>query len=116
VNRPSEPPVDRPMDPPVDRSVDTPKHGGVIRPLSSGMRRLLVAVAVLDLLAGTQAFVLSEHTVVFFAWPIEAPLTAAFVGASFWAAGVLIFWASRQDTFVRARIVVRRSRPWSLRC
>jgi hypothetical protein len=76
------------------------------RPLSRGLRRLLLAAAVLDLLAGTQASILSAHTGLFFAWPIASPLTAAFVGASFWAAGVLIYWSSRQETFVRARVTV----------
>jgi len=76
------------------------------RPLSRGMRRLLVAAAILDLLAGTQATLLSGHSALFFAWPIDSALTTAFIGASFWAAGVLIYWASRQDLFVRARIVV----------
>ncbi len=70
------------------------------------MRRLLVAAAVLDLLAGTQAFLLADHAATFFAWPIEAPLSAAFIGASFWAAGVLIFWSARQDTWVRARVAI----------
>jgi hypothetical protein len=76
------------------------------RRLSAGMRRLLLAAAVLDLLAGTQASMLSGHAAAFFAWPIDAPLSAAFIGASFWAAGVLIFWSSRQETWVRARITV----------
>jgi hypothetical protein len=70
------------------------------------MRRLLVAAAVLDLLAGTQAFLLADHAATFFAWPIDAPLSAAFIGASFWAAGVLIFWSARQDTWVRARVAL----------
>ncbi len=79
-----------------------------IRPrlLSRGMQRLLVAAAVLDLLAGTQAFMLSDHAAVFFAWPIDAPLSAAYIGASFWAAGVLIFWSSRQELWVQARVTV----------
>jgi hypothetical protein len=70
------------------------------------MRRLLVAAAILDLLAGTQAFLLADHAATFFAWPIDAPLSAAFIGASFWAAGVLIFWSARQDTWVRARVAI----------
>ncbi|MET0686265.1 MAG: hypothetical protein ABW060_13180 [Solirubrobacteraceae bacterium] len=70
------------------------------------MRRLLVAAAVLDLLAGTQAFLLADHAATFFAWPIDAPLSAAFIGASFWAAGVLIFWSARQETWVRARVAI----------
>ena len=49
---------------------------------------------------------LPDHAAVFFAWPITAPLSAAYVGASFWAAGVLIFWASRQRHWVRARVTI----------
>jgi hypothetical protein len=70
------------------------------------MQRLLVAAAVLDLLAGTQAFLLPDHAAVFFAWPIDAPLSASYIGASFWAAGILIFWSSRQALWVRARVTV----------
>ena len=81
-------------------------RGDAPRPLSRGMRRLLLGAAILDLLAGTQASMLSAHSRIFFAWPIAEPLTTAFIGASFWAAGVLIFWASRQELFVRARITV----------
>jgi len=91
---------------------NAPRVPGVVgcmptpRLLSRGMRRLLVAAAILDLLAGTQAFLLADHASTFFAWPIDAPLSAAFIGASFWAAGVLIFWCARQDTWVRARVAI----------
>jgi len=59
--------------------------------------------AALALIAGVLLFVLSEDTDRFFSWTIKPPLTAAFLGASYWAACILITWAARQHLWVRAR-------------
>jgi hypothetical protein len=59
--------------------------------------------AALALIAGVLLFVLSEDTDRFFSWTIKPPLTAAFLGASYWAACILITWAARQPLWVRAR-------------
>jgi hypothetical protein len=73
------------------------------RPLTGSMRWLLRVFALLAFVAGVQLFVLSEDTDRFFSWTIEPPLTAAFLGASYWAACVLILWSARQRTWVQAR-------------
>ena len=37
-------------------------------------------------IAGIQLYILSEQTEIYFAWTISLPLTAAFLGAGYWAA------------------------------
>lgn len=56
-----------------------------IRSLTPSMRWLLLIGSLLAFIAGLQLFVLSEQTSHFFAWTIDVPLTAAFLGAIYWA-------------------------------
>jgi hypothetical protein len=87
--------------------VDTPVEASAsARPLISGMRAMFVVSCVTVSLAGFQLFVLSEYTDRFFAWTIDIPLTAAFLGASYWGSFALVFVASRQHTWARARVAV----------
>jgi hypothetical protein len=51
-------------------------------------------------------FVLAEHTETSFSWNIEPPLSAAYLGAAYWAACVLIAWSATQRTWDRARATV----------
>jgi hypothetical protein len=81
-------------------------HPAAVRPLSPGMRRLLLVASGLVLAVGTSLFLLTEHTDRYFAWTITNPLTAAFLGAGYWASFVLEFLASRQRTWARARVAV----------
>jgi hypothetical protein len=74
-----------------------------VRPLSRELRALLWLFAALALIAGVLLFGLSEDTDRFFSWTIEPPLTAAFLGASYWAACVLIAWAAHQRLWTMAR-------------
>ncbi len=75
-------------------------------PLATVLRRLLQAAALLVFLAGVQLFVLSDHTETLFAWTVNPPLTAAFLGALYWAAGVLEALAARAGSWGAARIAV----------
>jgi hypothetical protein len=70
------------------------------------MRRLLIIAGALVFLAGVQLFVLTEHTDRFFAWTIDVPLTAAFLGAGYWASVAFEWMAARETTWARARIAV----------
>ena len=80
---------------------DTP-----IRPLTAGMRRMLLAASALVFVVGIQLFILAEQTDRYFAWTINPPLTAAFLGAAYWASFLLEFLAARQPVWARARIAV----------
>jgi hypothetical protein len=70
------------------------------------MRGLLWAAGVLVVLAGVQLFVFTERTDRYFAWTINPPLTAAFLGAAYWAAASLEWTAARARTWAEARIAV----------
>lgn len=67
------------------------------------MRWFFFVAAGLALIAGVQLFVLASETDRFFSWTIEPPLTAAFLGAAYWAAFVLLAWAARQRSWASAR-------------
>ena len=64
---------------------------------------MLWLFAGLAAVAGFLLFPLAEETDRFFSWTIEPPLTAAFMGAAYWAAFVLIGWAARAASWEVAR-------------
>lgn len=70
------------------------------------MRGLLQAATVLVLLAGVQLFVFSDRTAEWFAWTVDPPLTAAFLGAAYWASAAVEWTSSRASSWADARIAV----------
>ena len=78
-----------------------------VRPVSRGMHVLLYVLTALTFFAGTQLFVLSDHTDQFFSWTIANPMSAAFIGAGFWGAAVeRVDWRSFLVAFPIAVLVV----------
>ena len=77
-----------------------------VRPVIPPMRWLLYAASSLVFLAGLQLTILTEQTQTFFAWTINPPLTAAFLGAAYWAAVPVELIAARQTVWAKARVVV----------
>lgn len=78
----------------------------MIRPLAAAMRRLLLVAGALVFLAGFQLFVLTEYTDSYFAWTIQPPLTAAFLGAGYFSSFLLEFLSAREKEWDKARIAV----------
>jgi hypothetical protein len=78
----------------------------MIRSLSAGMRWILGIGCVLVFLAGAQLFLLAEYTDSYFAWTVNPPLTAAFLGAFFWSAFVLALLSARAQVWAQARVGV----------
>ena len=72
-------------------------------PTTAGLRWFFGVSAVLALVAGLLLFVGAVDTDRFFSWTIDPPLTAAFMGAAYWAAMVLLAWAAGQRSWARAR-------------
>jgi hypothetical protein len=70
------------------------------------MQRMLLIASVLVFISGFQLFVFSESTDRFFAWTINPPLTAAFLGAAYWASFAMEFLAARKRIWAHARIAV----------
>lgn len=77
-----------------------------VRPLNRWMKWLLYAASVLVFLAGFQLFVLTEQTATYFAWTVLPSLTAASLGAAYWAAVPVEFLAARQTSWAKARVAV----------
>lgn len=49
---------------------------------------------------------LSDQTEHYFAWTIASPLTAAFLGAAYWASAVLELMAARERAWSHGRVAV----------
>jgi len=77
-----------------------------VRSLIRPMRWLLYAASALVFLAGLQLTIFSEQTDTYFAWTIAPPMTAAFLGAAYWAAVPVEVLAARQSTWAQARVAV----------
>ncbi len=76
-----------------------------IRGVRRELRLLLLAYALLGFAAGCPLFLRSGDTDQF-AWTIKPPLTAAFLGAAYWASLVLNLLASRERVWASVRSVV----------
>src|SRR5437660_945446 len=83
-----------------------PGAASVVRPVIAPMRWLLYAASTLVFLAGLQLTVFTEQTDTYFAWTITPPLTAAFLGAAYWAAVPVEVIAARQTIWAKARVAV----------
>jgi hypothetical protein len=77
-----------------------------IRRLLPSMRALLVVFSVLTALAVGALYVLAERTSDFFAWTIQPPLTAAFLGAGYAAGFILVVLSLRDPVWAHSRVAV----------
>ena len=55
-------------------------------------------------IAGVQLYILTAHTDVYFAWTIALPLTAAFLGAGYWAAMIAAYMSWWQPASMALRL------------
>jgi len=78
--------------------------GAEQRGLTTGVRSFFYVVSVLVFAVGAILFVGSTHTARLFAWTIKSPLTAAVLGANYWAAVALELLAARQRAWARVRV------------
>ena len=62
--------------------------------------------ALLVFLAGVQLFLFPRRTDEYFAWTVASPMTAVFLGASYWSAVGLELVASRASRWAGARIAL----------
>jgi hypothetical protein len=74
--------------------------------VGSPVRALLAVAGILVLLAGVQLFIFPEQTERYFAWTIGSPMTAVFLGASYWSAIPLEWLAAGQRRWRNARIAI----------
>jgi hypothetical protein len=74
------------------------------RPMTAGMRRLFTLSCALVAIIGLPLFLWPAETERNFAWTIRPPVTAAFLGAGYWASFVVVLLARRERSWARARI------------
>lgn len=78
--------------------------GESVRPQYVWLRRFYWLAAVLVSSVGVFLFLLSADTARLFAWTIRPPLTAAFLGANYWAAFFLAVLTARERVWANARL------------
>ena len=74
------------------------------------MRWMLLVAGAFVVIADTQLFVLTEHTERYVAWSVDQPLTAAFLGAGYWASAVLELLRTSDLGTLRVRLAGRPAR------
>ncbi len=85
----------------MDTASDTiPTHRGLL----PATKATLVAFSVLTFLALIALFVMSSQTENYFAWTIQPPVTAAFLGAAYGGGCVLVVLSIRTGAWVNARL------------
>jgi hypothetical protein len=75
------------------------------RPFLNGMRSPVVGPAT-RFLIGLPLVVLTTETATYFAWTIEPPMTAGFLGANYWSSALLAILAARETLWARGRVSV----------
>ncbi|MDR6793158.1 putative membrane protein [Pseudarthrobacter oxydans] len=75
-------------------------------PLIPPMRWLLYVAAFLVFLAGLVLFVFPLRTAGWFAWTVNPPMTAVFLGAAYWSAAGLEVTGARSSSWESARLAV----------
>jgi hypothetical protein len=88
----------------VDRAPAALDEPVATRRLLPGVRVMLGAFSGLTVLAFVALFILAETTRSTFAWTIEPPLTAAFLGAGYGAGSVLVLLSLREREWANVRV------------
>lgn len=73
--------------------------------VSNGIKWLTRAITVLAVVIGPLLFILPDHTDTLFAWTINPPITAAFLGATYCTAVAIDLLAARERSWSRVRVV-----------
>jgi hypothetical protein len=84
----------------------TPATAETYRSLLPGMRALLLVATVLVLLAGGVLTLAPTDTDTWFAWTIDVPQTATFLGAAYLASAVVEATSARARWWAHARVAV----------
>lgn len=85
---------------------DAGERASGTRPLTVGMRRMLIVASGLVLGTGLILTLFTRRTADLFAWPIDPPMTAAFLGAGYLASVGFQLVAAREREWARARVAV----------
>lgn len=83
----------------------TPSATTMYRPFLNGMRSPVIG-PLTRFLIGVPLVLLTTQTATYFAWTIEPPMTAAFLGANYWSSALLAILASRETLWANGRTSV----------
>jgi hypothetical protein len=75
------------------------------RPFLNGLRSPVVS-PLTRFAIGVPLVVLTTETARYFAWTIEPPITAGFLGANYWSSALLAILAARETLWARGRVSV----------
>src|SRR5918997_1164164 len=77
-----------------------------VKPVTTDMRLLLLLGSILPFLAGLSLFVGTDKTEDYSAWTINSAITAAFIGAAYWAGMCLTLFSAFERSWSRARLAL----------
>lgn len=83
-----------------------------VKPVTAFTRAVFILASLLAAIAGIQLYVFTTRTEEWFAWTIAAPLSAAFIGAGFWAGAVLLLLGARERAWANVRIAAAAVSPF----
>ena len=83
----------------------TPIAAETYRPFLGGMRSPVIA-PLTRFLIGLPLVLLTTQTATYFAWTIQPPMTAAFLGANYWSSALLAVLAARETLWAQGRVSV----------
>ena len=78
----------------------------LVRPVTLFTRVIFVLAALLAIIAGIQLYILTERTDHYFAWTIDQPLSATFIGTGYWTGAALLLFAASERSWANIRIAV----------
>lgn len=77
-----------------------------VRPVLLSTRLIFIVSAFLAFIAGIQLYILTDNTAHYFAWTINQPLSAAFLGAGYWTGVTLLLFSIRERAWANIRIAL----------
>ncbi len=83
----------------------TPLPSG-IKPIQRFTRVIFILAVGFATVAGIQLYILADHTDQYFAWTINQPLSAAFLGAVYWSGAALFIGSFTEQAWSQVRIAV----------
>src|ERR1051326_4868245 len=78
----------------------------LVRPVTLSTRIVFVLSALLAIIAGIQLYILTEETNHYFAWTIDDPLSATFLGTGYWTGAALLLFGMAERAWANIRVAV----------
>jgi hypothetical protein len=76
------------------------------RPVTLFTRVIFMLAALLAIIAGIQLYMLTERTDHYFAWTIDQPLSATFLGTGYWTGAALLLFGMAERAWANIRVAL----------